>query len=108
MDPRIVKQAERPPGQCLFSQDIDGPFIDLGIIAPWVRPHGYLSVSYVENLASDLLDMVPRKEVEERAGELEERVKGYAEEIDRLREVISASETLKAFTAPEEPERIGA
>lgn len=90
MDPHIVDKAPMPPGQCLFSQDIDGPWIDLGLIAPWIRPYGYLSVKYVEGLAKDLLEMVPRSEV----AELAERLEKQAEEISSLREILEAMETL--------------
>lgn len=97
MDPHIVDQAPMPPGQCLFSQDIDGPWIDLGLVAPWVRPYGYLSVKYVEGLAKDLLDMVPQTEV----SKLADRVERQAEEIDRLRETLEAMQTLESSLTPE-------
>lgn len=91
MEPRIVDQAPMPPGQCLFSQDIDGPWIDLGVVAPWIRPYGYLSVKYVEGLARDLLGMVPRAEV----SALAERLERQADEIRRLQKTLDAMETVK-------------
>lgn len=93
MDPHIVDKAPMPPGQCLFSQDIDGPWIDLGLVAPWVRPYGYLSVKYVEGLAKDLLDMVPRSEVETLANQLE-TWKGRVKELEAF--VKAANEYEKA------------
>jgi len=79
MEPRIVEQAEMPPGQCLFSQDADGPWIDTGIYAPWVKPYGYLGVRYVEGLARDLLGMVPAKQVRGLEKQLEEIRERFAE-----------------------------
>lgn len=80
MKPEIVTQAPMPPGQCLFSQDQEGPWIDTGLCAPWVKPYGYLSVSYVESLARDLLGMVPGSEVEE----LRQQIVAYAVRIEEL------------------------
>jgi hypothetical protein len=97
LDPHIVDKAPMPPGQCLFSQDIDGPWIDLGLVAPWVRPYGYLSVKYVEGLAKDLLDMVPQGEVSRLADRLEKQ----AEEIESLREILDAMESLNSLTKKE-------
>ncbi|HEU5115588.1 MAG TPA: hypothetical protein VFT74_02825 [Isosphaeraceae bacterium] len=81
--PRIVEQATQPPGQCLFSQDIQGPFIDTEVGLPWHGPYGYISVAYIEAIAQDLLGMVPRREVEA----LEERMTALGEELDRLNEL---------------------
>lgn len=87
MDPHIVDKAPMPPGQCLFSQDIDGPWIDLGLVAPWVRPHGYLSVKYVEGLARDLLGMVPGETIEI----LKEQLASYEERIEELQAFVDAA-----------------
>lgn len=81
--PCITDQAPKAPGQCLFSQDHEGPWIDTGLVAPWVSPHGYLGVDYVEELARDLLDMVPRKELEAEIEALRSQVAGLKERIDK-------------------------
>lgn len=81
MKPEIVTQAPMPPGQCLFSQDQEGPWIDTGLCAPWVKPYGYLGVKYVESLARDLLGLVPKSEVDALAEQLE-AYKGRIEELE--------------------------
>lgn len=90
MDPRIVDSAQMPPGQCLFSGDIEGPFIDLGLRAPWVNPYGYLSVRYVEDIASKLLEMVPQA----RVSELEDQLAALGAEIDQIRAEVEAERHL--------------
>lgn len=99
MEPRIVKQAPRPPGQCLFSQDIDGPWIDLGIVAPWVRPHGYLSVKYVEGLARDLLEMIPAETALDEIRKLQVQVRESQEKCKALEKFIAAQEELEEAMA---------
>lgn len=104
MKPEIVTEAPMPPGQCLFSQDQEGPWIDTGLMAPWIKPYGYLGVKYVEGLARDLLDMVPRSEVEKKIGVLKATLDRQAEEIEELQGVAAAinhltdvTETVKDF-----------
>lgn len=87
MEPRIVEQAEMPPGQCLFSQDAEGPWIDTGLYAPWVKPYGYLGVRYVEELARDLLGMVPGKQVRD----LEAQLEAIRERLAEVQEFIDAT-----------------
>lgn len=95
MDPHIVDQAPMPPGQCLFSQDIDGPWIDLGLVAPWIRPYGYLSVKYVESLARDVLDMVPREPGLNEIRKLQGENLELLEECRKLKAYIEAYNDLK-------------
>lgn len=99
MEPRIVDQAPQPPGQCLFSQDIDGPWIDLGVVAPWIRPYGYLSVKYVEGIARDLLGMVPAAEIALELEDLQERLASYAKKFEDLETIQGARETLEEAVA---------
>lgn len=94
MEPRIVDQAPMPPGQCLFSQDIDGPWIDLGVVAPWIRPYGYLSVKYVESLARDVLGMVPVEPGREEIQKLQAQILELREENERLQAYFDAREGL--------------
>jgi len=96
MDPRIVDVAPMPPGQCLFSQDIDGPWIDLGLVAPWIRPYGYLSVKYVESLARDVLEMVPKGPGLKEIRKLQATVIELREENEKLRAYVEADKALKA------------
>jgi hypothetical protein len=91
MKPEIVDQAPMPPGQCLFSQDQEGPFIDTGLKAPWVSPYGYLGVNYIEGLARDLLDMVPRKELEVEIKALKDALAAYGQRIEQLEAFVDAT-----------------
>lgn len=95
-DPHIVTQAPFPPGQCLFSQDIDGPWIDLGVVAPWIRPHGYLSVKYVEGLARDVLNMIPEDVVQTQIAELREQLDSYQTKFEKLEAFANATAELEA------------
>lgn len=79
-----------PPGQCLFSQDIEGPWIDTEVVAPWVGPYGYVSVRYWEQVARDCLGMVPGEEVEE----LRRAAAAMADEITQLREIVDTQNKL--------------
>lgn len=97
MEPRIVERAENAPGQCLVSQDIEGPFIDTGNWAPWVEPYVYLSASYVEGLARDLLGMVPASEVEA----LRAAIEAQGVELDRLRHAVALVDELEETMSPE-------
>ena len=109
MEPYIVDQAPKAPGQCLFSQDIDGPWIDTGLVAPWVRPYGYLSVKYVERLAKKCLDFVPRSEVFEGMDKIQGQLDHLGEEIQTLRETVESIEQLQSATdSMKELERMAA
>lgn len=101
MEPRIVDKAPMPPGQCLFSQDIDGPWIDLGVVAPWIRPYGYLGVKYVESLAREVLDMVPRSEVQSQVEEMQDRLAAYETELEELRGLAGAVAQIESATLKE-------
>jgi hypothetical protein len=91
MFPCITDQAPKAPSQCLFSQDHEGPWIDTGLVAPWIRPHGYIGVAYVEELARDLLGMIPRKEVEAELEAMRERLKELEKRADEAQEFIDAT-----------------
>lgn len=74
--PTFVERAKLPPGKCVITGDIDGPFIDCGIKYEnrgfWTRM--YLHTPWVEQVARDLLGMLPRSEkvrLEARIAELE-------------------------------------
>lgn len=88
--PQIVDKAAWGPGQCLFSQDIEGPWVDTGVRVPWVNPYGYVSVRYWRDVARELLGMVPVEEVQG----LRERVEAMGEEIARLQEIVDTEKKL--------------
>lgn len=80
--PAIVQRAHFRPGKCEVTGDIDGPFVDCGIkkehMGYWNRM--YLHVPWVEQIARQLLGMVPRSEIEE----LKERLKRAEDELEDI------------------------
>jgi hypothetical protein len=86
MYPCIVEEANKPPSRCLFSQDHDGPWIDTGVKAFGVHPHGYISVRYVEEVARDLLGMVSRSEVNREFQELRGQLEALSTRLDEVEE----------------------
>lgn len=95
MKPEIVTEAPMPPGQCLFSADQEGPWIDTGVLAPWVKPYGYISVSYAESLARDLLGMVSQDDVDAQVQPVLERLAEMEQEIEELRAFSDADQKAK-------------
>lgn len=90
MYPCIVEEAPKPPSRCLFSQDHDGPWIDTGIKAFGVHPYGYIGVRYVERLATDLLDMIPRSQVQTQIEDFERALDLQAERIKELESFVES------------------
>jgi hypothetical protein len=90
MEPKLVDEAKRRPGKCLVSRDIEGPFIDTGCWAREHDPYLYLSVRWVEEVAKDLLGMVPAKEVEERFAGLETQLTEQGKKLAALERFESA------------------
>lgn len=66
MRPQVVQRAAFPPGKCIVTHDIDGPFLDCGIkyevAGYWNRM--YLHLPWIEEQARKHLGMVPRAELE--------------------------------------------
>jgi hypothetical protein len=80
LEPEIVEAGTLPPGECIFTGG-RGPLIDTKRTIPLADPRGYISASYVEELARDLLGMVKFAEVQalvDRVEELEAEVESYA------------------------------
>ena len=75
---RIVTRAEHHPAKCAVTGDIDGPFIDTEAWLPEADPRIYLHVPLVEQMARDLLGMVP-----------EEDVAALREAVDHLTEMVT-------------------
>lgn len=84
MEVRLVDEAKNRPGKCLASRDTEGPFIDTGCWAREHDPYVYLSVRWVEEVATDLLGMVPAKEIQERFAGLETLVVEQSEKLAAL------------------------
>lgn len=90
---KIVERAERPPAKCAVTADIDGPFIDTGAYCPNVDPYIYLHVPLVEQMAREMLGMVPKEDVEK----LTEQVAAFGAQVDQMKAKIESMETLKAL-----------
>lgn len=93
MKPKIVETAERVPARCIVSSEIDGPFIDTGTYAGETDPYIYLSVSYITEVARDLLGMVPKKEIDT----LREQVEAMKVKLERLEKVEDAVTVIREF-----------
>jgi hypothetical protein len=82
--PRLVEHASQPPGKCIVTGDIDGPFIDTGrdMVDP-LNPNMvfrvYLHAPYVEQLAR-ILGMVQGED----QIELEEQLESLSVAFDAL------------------------
>ena len=85
--PKLVQRATHRPGKCAVTADIDGPFIDCGIEYEnrnyWTRL--YLHAPWVEQVARDCLNMVPRSEI----AALEARVKEAEAKLDDQEKIVS-------------------
>ena len=81
---KIVEKAEQPPAKCAVTGDIDGPFIDTGAWLPQVDPYIYLHVPLVEQMARDLLGMVPEKDVQALNDALEQVTDMYEDQKKEL------------------------
>lgn len=92
MTPKIVEKANMPPAKCAVTGDIDGPFIDTGAWCANVDPYIYLHVPYVEQLARDLLGMVPKSEIEELRAKVEE-LEGRVEDYGKLARLVGEMES---------------
>lgn len=94
LEPEIVEKAVLSPGECIFTGGW-GPLIDTKRDLNHIHPRGYIAVSYVEELATKLLDMVPRSELEG----LEEAVQHLAEMVEERDKRLAAYETLEETKA---------
>lgn len=90
---RVVQVAERPPSQCAVSGRADGPFVDFQtqIEPPTQVPTNLFLHAGVVEEAAKLLGMVPGKQLEELRGEL----RSVVEEIEGIREVLTAAGDLE-------------
>lgn len=95
MKPSLTDKAEMPPARCIVSGDAEGPFIDTHCYAAEVDPYIYLSVSYIKEIARDLLGMVEKAKIEE----LEEQVNALRAKLETQEKVEDAIKTIEEFTA---------
>ena len=71
LEPEIVEAGLLPPGECIFTGG-RGPLIDTKRDIGLADPRGYISVSYVEQLARDLLDMAKFEDLQALIEEVED------------------------------------
>ncbi len=83
--PALVARGFEAPGKCLVTGDIDGPFVDADVHVGQEEQHLYLHAPWVEQVARDLLEMVPRKDVDAL--------------LERVQEAEAKLESLEADTA---------
>lgn len=89
VDPKALKDGEflKPPGWCVFTHDIDGPFLDTGININEIDPRGYVHVPFVEAMGR-AVGMVPKYEVDalkERLDAMEESFNEVSKQLDAIR-----------------------
>lgn len=77
-----------PPGKCVVSGDIDGPFVDMGIRYENRNQYQRLLIHapIIEQVARDLLGLVPRSEIEA----LEDRAETAEQEAAALQAAFDA------------------
>jgi hypothetical protein len=92
---KLVDAATKPPGKCLLTGDMDGPFIDTERWANHVDPYIYIHAPTVEEMARDLLGMVPKSEVDD----LRQQLDDYRDQIERLQRFVDAQEALDEAAA---------
>ena len=93
MEAELVEQGHLPPGKCIATGDIDGPFIDTGCWANVVgQTRIYLHAPAVQFWAQELLEMVPKAEVDA----MREQLAAYA---DRLAGLERFAEARQAFAS---------
>ena len=91
LEPEIVEAGLLPPGECIFTGG-RGPLIDTKRDIMLADPRGYISVSYVEQLARDLLDMAKFDDLQALIEEVEDlRIEAakYRELKERLEGVVA-------------------
>jgi len=91
LTPEIVEAGLLPPGECIFTGG-RGPLIDTKRDIGLADPRGYISVSYVEQLARDLLDMAKFDDLQALIEEVEDlRIEAakYRELKERLEGVVA-------------------
>ena len=90
----VVQRAQLPPGKCIVTHDIDGPFLDCGIeyeVAGYFN-RLYLHLPWIEEMGRKHLGMVPASALEDKDTEIEE----LKDELLALEMAIDALSDAKA------------
>lgn len=96
-DYRIVERAEMPPGKCLLSGDIDGPFLDTRTYASEIDPYIYIHVPVAEKIGRSV-GMVSGQKYEnaqEKIAALTAEVERLTAENDEMSKALDAIEWIK-------------
>lgn len=75
------------PGYCVFTKDVDGPFLDTKRWLNDIDPYGYVQVDYVKEMGR-AVGMVDPGDV----AALKQRVSEMALELEELRKIAGAIE----------------
>lgn len=86
----IVTTTTQAPGFCIFTKDVEGPFLDTGRWIDQIDPYGYVHVPFVEEMGR-AVGMVPAGEVEA----LKERVDVLGRALNDTRTLLEAMQTVK-------------
>jgi hypothetical protein len=97
---RVVdkSEAKQAPGLCIFTGDIDGPFLDTDTWINYVDAYGYIHVPKVEEMGR-AVGMVPRAEVEH----LKKQLSEYGLKLEKLERQLAAYATLEAEITEPDP-----
>lgn len=78
------------PGWCVFTHDIDGPFLDTERWINEVDPRGYVQVSFVEEMGR-AVGMISRSEVEA----IQEQLSEAQAELASLKDLLERVEIVR-------------
>jgi hypothetical protein len=95
----IEKPLDFYPSACAVTNRDDGPIIDTGATIAGLDPRVYLRADIVEKMAVDLLDMVPKAEVDKirkTVEKLSAKVDEYAKLVDAYQRREEANADLEA------------
>jgi hypothetical protein len=87
------------PQACAVTNRADGPIIDTGATISGLDPRVYLRTDIVEKMAVDLLEMVPKAEVDKvrkQVEDLKAKVDEYAKLVDAYQRREQADADLEA------------
>lgn len=95
----VEKPLKFPPYKCVVTHRHDGELVDFEADFVGVDPHIYLRRTVVEKAAVDLLEMVPKAEVEALRKQLEDLTAEYEDLREYVSKVETASNILEEIAA---------
>ena len=91
---KVVEQATQSPGLCLFTAELEGPFLDTERWISYTDPYGYISVSFVEEMGR-AVGMVDAQEV----AALKAQLAQYGQKLAELQGIADAINDREAAEA---------